>query len=122
MKIYYDGETFDLAGKTKEQFMAEPTPVWTARGYTDISIRKTELWDRYNLPPEEFKANKENGLYDRPHLKIKGLKEQLAATDYRIIKYYEYQMAGLELPYDIETLHTERQAIRDRINELEGGL
>jgi len=48
------------------------------------------------------------------------LKEKLAETDYKIIKSYEYQLAGLELPYDVQELHTERQAIRDRINLLEG--
>lgn len=50
------------------------------------------------------------------------LKKQLTETDYKIIKCYEYQLAGLELPYDIQTLHAERQALRDRINELEVGL
>lgn len=48
------------------------------------------------------------------------LKEKLAETDYKIIKSYEYQLAQLELPYDIQQLHSERQAIRDRINQLEG--
>ena len=47
------------------------------------------------------------------------LKEKLAETDYKIIKSYEYQLAQLELPYDITELHTERQAIKDRINLLE---
>lgn len=50
---------------------------------------------------------------------IDTLKQQLADTDYKIIKCMEYQLAGLEVPYDIETLHTERQAIRDKINEVE---
>lgn len=50
---------------------------------------------------------------------IAQLKMQLYETDYKIIKCSEYQLAGLELPYDIATLHTERQALRDRINELE---
>lgn len=48
------------------------------------------------------------------------LKEKLTDTDYKIIKSYEYQLAQLELPYDIQQLHSERQAIRDRINQLEG--
>lgn len=48
------------------------------------------------------------------------LKEKLTDTDYKIIKSYEYQLAQLELPYDITELHSERQAIRDRINQLEG--
>lgn len=47
------------------------------------------------------------------------LKAQLAETDYKIIKCYEYQLAGLELPYNIVDLHSERQALRDKINELE---
>jgi hypothetical protein len=51
---------------------------------------------------------------------IEILKAELAETDYKIIKSYEYQLVGLPLPYDIEALHSERQAIRDRINQLEG--
>lgn len=50
---------------------------------------------------------------------IAQLKAQLSQSDYKIIKCAEAQLAGLELPYDIQELHTERQAIRDRINELE---
>ena len=52
---------------------------------------------------------------------IAALKAQLEATDYKIIKCSEAQLVGEELPYDIVALHEERQAIRDRINELEGG-
>jgi len=48
------------------------------------------------------------------------MKEQLAETDYKIIKCSEYQLAGLELPYDIAALHTDRQALRDQINTLGG--
>lgn len=55
----------------------------------------------------------------RLNKKIEVLKKQLEITDYKIIKCSEYQLAGLELPYDIETLHQERQAIRDQINEME---
>lgn len=51
--------------------------------------------------------------------KIAALKELLAETDYKIIKSYEYQLVGLELPYDVAALHAERQAIRDQINALE---
>lgn len=38
--------------------------------------------------------------------------------DWKIAKYQEYVIAGLEPPYDINELHTKRQEIRDRINEL----
>ena len=50
---------------------------------------------------------------------INALKAQIASTDYQIIKCYEYALNDLELPYDIEQLHIERQALRDRINTLE---
>ena len=55
----------------------------------------------------------------KPKESIEDLKAQLADTDYKIIKCMEYQLAGLPLPYDIETLHLQRQAVRDRIAELE---
>lgn len=54
--------------------------------------------------------------------KIEELKSKLTDTDYKIIKCSEYQLAGKELPYDIVELHTERQALRDEINELEENL
>lgn len=47
------------------------------------------------------------------------LKKQLEETDYQIIKSSEYQLLELEAPYNLEELHTERQILRDRINELE---
>jgi hypothetical protein len=50
---------------------------------------------------------------------ITALKDQLSATDYQIIKAYEYSLVGLETDYDIAVLHQERQSIRDQINELE---
>lgn len=53
---------------------------------------------------------------------INDLKNQLSATDYKVIKCAEYQLAGLEAPYDIITLNTERQLIRDEINTIEATL
>lgn len=50
---------------------------------------------------------------------INQLKSELEATDYKIIKCSEYQLAGLEAPYNVEELHIERQTIRDKINTLE---
>lgn len=50
---------------------------------------------------------------------LEELKQQLNSTDYKIIKCYEYQLAGEDLPYDILALHSERQEIRDEINILE---
>ena len=52
-------------------------------------------------------------------LQISKLKKTLAETDYKIVKCYEYQLVGLDLPYDTVALHEERQTIRDKINQLE---
>lgn len=51
---------------------------------------------------------------------ISELKNKLNETDYKIIKCSEFQLAGMEAPYDIQQLHSDRQAIRDKINELQG--
>lgn len=51
---------------------------------------------------------------------VEELKMQLAESDYKVIKIAECVACGLPMPYDAEALHSERQALRDRINELEG--
>ena len=50
---------------------------------------------------------------------IDGLKAQIAASDYKIIKTYEYTLLGEQTEYDMEAVHAERQALRDQINVLE---
>lgn len=50
---------------------------------------------------------------------IETFEKKLASSDYKIIKCYEYSLAGLDLPYDIEELHAEREAIREEIRKLE---
>jgi hypothetical protein len=50
---------------------------------------------------------------------LKAYHNKLTESDYKIIKCYEYSLAGLELPYDIEALHAEREAIREEIRLLE---
>ncbi len=47
------------------------------------------------------------------------LRIALKTTDYKIIKAYEYELAGLDIPYDIEALHIEREAAREEIRSLE---
>ena len=70
-----------------------------------------EYWESVKVEPtpDEQKATE-----------ITRLKQELTDTDYKIIKCSEYNLAGLALPYDIAELHAKRQALRDRINELEG--
>lgn len=39
--------------------------------------------------------------------------------DWKIAKCMECQTLGLEMPYNLEELHTKRQAVRDKIAEIE---
>ena len=50
---------------------------------------------------------------------INDLKVQIAASDYKVIKTYEYSLLGEQADYDMETVHAERQNLRDQINALE---
>lgn len=65
---------------------------------------------------------------DKAMRQISLLKQQLADTDYKVVKNMEYQMAMMSSVepntiildlYDPQELHNERQALRDKINELE---
>ena len=64
----------------------------------------------------------DDGREEPVAVQIKRLKNQLSATDYQVIKCAECQLLGQALPYDTAALHTQRQALRDRINALEGQL
>lgn len=50
---------------------------------------------------------------------IELLKSELQENDYKVIKCAEAMAVGAEMPYNVESLHKERQALRDKINELE---
>lgn len=56
---------------------------------------------------------------EKQKAEIATFKKQLEETDYQIIKSSEYQLLGLEAPYNLAGLHAERQALRDKINKLE---
>ena len=50
---------------------------------------------------------------------IERLKSELQESDYKVIKCAEAMAVGAEMPYNMTALHNERQALRDKINELE---
>jgi hypothetical protein len=51
--------------------------------------------------------------------KIDNLKKNLTKSDVKLNKYLEAQLLGTEMPYDVKSLISERQAQRDEINRLE---
>ena len=79
------------------------------RGYVEVEINGART----------YRNIKTRRLMEEEQSEITALKQQLADTDYKIIKCSEYQLAGQELPYDVAALHAERQAVRDQINALE---
>ena len=58
-------------------------------------------------------------LRDRRYMEIECLKSELQDSDYKVIKCAEAICLNAELPYNMTELHKERQALRDKINELE---
>ena len=74
---------------------------------------------------ERIKAEAERvalALIEKIRAEIAEFKEELASTDYQIIKCFEYSLMKKELPYDLDSLHAKRQTMRDKINELEASL
>ena len=61
-------------------------------------------------------------LRDRRYMEIERFKSELQESDYKVIKCAEAMTIGAEMPYDVASLHKERQALRDKINELEKAL
>lgn len=100
-----------------------------------ISGKKIEVDGRVILNPTEQMLADAGWQKVEPHqpseeelaaqaraAEVENLKMQLAESDYKVIKIAECVACGLPMPYDAEALHSERQAIRDRINLLEGEL
>lgn len=58
----------------------------------------------------------DNGL---PLSEIERLKSELQESDYKVIKCAEAICLNADLPYNMTELHNDRQALRDKINELE---
>lgn len=50
---------------------------------------------------------------------IENLKNELKNGDYKVIKCYEASLTKQEMPYNIQELHSQRQLLRQKINELE---
>lgn len=71
---------------------------------------------KYAKVQEEEKKSRER--FDIS-VEIENLKKELYNTDYKVIKCYEAQLAGEDLPYNIVEIHSERNRLRARINELE---
>lgn len=70
---------------------------------------------------QNFEQNVEK---EKLEAELRELRSSLQANtsdigDWKIIKALEYQLSGQVIPYDVDALNSERQKVRDRINEIE---
>ena len=88
------------------------TPATLEWSEINEEIAKHEAYDgEYTIEDDGTEKSKNEQIAE--------LKEQLAATDYKVIKCAECQLLGLEMPYDVVALHAERQELRNKINDIE---
>ena len=64
-------------------------------------------------------SEKKQEIINEKQSEIQDLQKELSETDYIMSKAYEYSLVGKTTDYDIEKIHLERQALRDRINSIE---
>lgn len=70
---------------------------------------------------------KGNTTRDNLEAELRTLRSKLQANtseigDWKVVKALEYQLTGQKIPYDMERLNSDRQKVRDRINEIESEL
>lgn len=75
----------------------------------------------------EERITKENAAKDNLEAELRALRSKLQANtseigDWKIVKALEYQLTGQSIPYNMEELSSDRQKVRDRINEIEAEL
>ena len=92
-------------------------PLMTANGRQIYNPTAEQMQAEGWVPTEDTAA--EPTAEDKARQRIAELEEQLRSNDYKVIKCFEAQAVGGEMPYDIATLHAEREAARSEINELQ---
>ncbi len=125
-KSYYNKDTMLYAGALRVGLLEQHQQNVENEGnvfvdqmppFSEDSIGKNYKWDikkKQWIEVDDLQYIKNQKIKE-----IAELKDKLSKDDYKIIKSYEYSLAGQEIPYDLETLIYERDVIRDKINELE---
>lgn len=119
-----DGTTAEVTLSVEEQIALLPTG-WKPVDPIDENSMQSDNTDNIMVPVPYDNGDRISYRYEtkfdtqKVKTQIRELKDNLAATDYRVTKCYEASLLNQPLPYDISALHTERQQVRDKINELE---
>lgn len=77
------------------------------RVYHEQEDKISLYWEVVDNDPEKIKEE------------IARLEAEIATSDYKVVKSYEYTLIGQKVPYDAVALHSQRQVLRDRIGGLE---
>lgn len=116
MIIFKDKTWQALSGHPNDNWLSDSDveqPLYVVDDNSNIA-RKIRQYRDFELVIEDGQ------IVDVKQVKtIEELKLELADTDYKVIKCMEYQLTGLESPYDIKKLNENRQSIRDSINAME---
>ena len=80
-----------------------------------------------HLCSEQENNIEENIKREELEAELRVLRSELQANtseigDWKVVKVLEYQLTGQKIPYDMEKLSSDRQKVRDRINEIEAEL
>lgn len=89
---------------------------YACKGYCNLTVVDGVIT---GLVPDE---NPPTSLYETKRLKqieIDAAKASLTATDYQVLKAYEASIQGEPMPYDMDSVIAERQALRDTVNAAE---
>jgi hypothetical protein len=110
---------------TVDDQIKELGPGWKPVDSVDENKRKSDD-DGYVIRLVPYDAG-DHIAYD--YIKVKdvqaikkhiiALKQSLTDGDYKIVKCFEANLLGEELPYDMAKLHKDREALRSEINEWE---
>lgn len=114
-------ETIDLGEPSSEKIYANAMTkrlyIWRGGTWWQCGGGATQI-DAYTKA--ESDARYLRGEFEYCGLmEIESLKSELQESDYKVIKCAEAMAVGVEMPYDMTALHKERQALRDKINQLE---
>ena len=125
-RVYVDNEgKQQVETISVEQQIAELSEEWKPVDVISEEQMQSDD-DSYVIVPVPYDAGNRIAYryerrFDRQKVRneIEALKAALADSDYKITKCYEASLLGQELPYDVASLHIERQNQRNQINELE---
>lgn len=130
MIIYNDG-TF-LINPNCPDSMFDSEAQYVLPDGSDLAIKYLSLFSQDKNP--QFILNENNEIVDineddsiirerEIRYQINALKQKLSDSDYKIIKCYEASLEHKDImPYDVDVLIAERDAIRQQINDLEATL